>query len=147
MKRIAHIADGFIANISILPDNFELPVDTMLESDALEQGYTRRPKTEAELAEEYRLSHPPRWIEFSDALPVEVDQLLTAAQAVSPRLALALGVGLGKAADGDSRVFLNAWQTARGIGLVSPELMIGLQGLAVQFDLPAEFVAGLAASQ
>ena len=103
--------------------------------------------TEAEREAYYRATHPPRWIEFSDALPVEVDAVLAAAQAVSPRLALALGVGLGKAADGDSRVFLSAWQTARGIGLIPPELVTGLQTLATQFDLPAEFVAGLAGPQ
>jgi hypothetical protein len=100
--------------------------------------------TEAEREAYYRATHPPRWIEFSDSLPVEVDQLLAAAQAVSPRLALALGVGLGKAADGDSRVFLGAWQTCRGIGLIPPELVQGLQLLATQHDLPPEFVAGLA---
>jgi hypothetical protein len=100
--------------------------------------------TEAEREAYYRATHPPRWIEFNNALPVEVDQLLAAAQAVSPRLALALGVGLGKAADGDSRVFLGAWQTCRGIGLISAELMQGLQLLATQHDLPPEFVAGLA---
>lgn len=103
--------------------------------------------TEAEQAAYYRATHPPQWIEFNDALPVDVDGLLAAAQAVSPRLALALGVGLGKAADGDSRVFLGAWQTCRGIGLVSPELVAGLQVLATQFDLPPEFVAGLAGPQ
>jgi hypothetical protein len=100
--------------------------------------------SEAEREAYYRATHPPRWIEFSDALPPEVDQLLAAAQAVSPRLALALGVGLGKAADGDSRVFLSAWQTARGVGLIPPEMVQGLQVLAVHFDLPADFVAGLA---
>jgi hypothetical protein len=100
--------------------------------------------TEAEREAYYRATHPPRWIEFNNALPVQVDQLLAAAQAVSPRLALALGVGLGKAADGDSRVFLGAWQTCRGIGLIPPELVQGLQLLATQYDLPPEFVAGLA---
>jgi hypothetical protein len=103
--------------------------------------------TQAEREAHYRQTHPPRWIEFSDALPVEVDQLLAAAQTVSPRLALALGVGLGKAADGDSRVFLSAWQTCRGIGLIAPELVTGLQMLATQYDLPAEFVVGLAGAQ
>jgi hypothetical protein len=103
--------------------------------------------TEAEQEAYYRATHPPQWIAFNDALPAEVDQLLAAAQAVSPRLALALGVGLGKAADGDSRVFLSAWQTCRGIGLISPELVQGLQMLATQFDLPAEFVTGLAGPQ
>jgi hypothetical protein len=103
--------------------------------------------SQAEQQAYYRATHPPRWIEFSDALPVEVDGLLAAAQAVSPRLALALGVGLGKAADGDSRVFLSAWQTARGLGLISAELVTGLQVLATQYDLPAEFIAGLAGPQ
>jgi hypothetical protein len=103
--------------------------------------------TQAEREAHYRQAHPPRWIEFSDALPVEVDQLLAAAQTVSPRLALALGVGLGKAADGDSRVFLSAWQTCRGIDLIAPELVTGLQMLATQYDLPAEFVVGLAGPQ
>jgi len=103
--------------------------------------------SQAEQQAYYRQTHPPRWIEFSDALPVEVDGLLANAQAVSPRLALALGVGLGKAADGDSRVFLSAWQTARGLGLISAELVAGLQMLATQYDLPPEFVAGLAGPQ
>jgi hypothetical protein len=41
-------------------------------------------------------------------------------------------------------VFLGAWQTARGLGLIPPELVQGLQLLATQHDLPPEFVAGLA---
>jgi hypothetical protein len=52
-------------------------------------------------------------------------------------------VGLGKAADGDSRVFLGAWQNAKALGLVPAELIEGIQMLATQYDLPAEFVGGL----
>lgn len=63
--------------------------------------------------------------------------------APAPALAMALSVGLGKAADGDSRVFLSAWQTARGQGLVSSGLVEALQIMATAHDLPAEFVAGL----
>jgi hypothetical protein len=44
-------------------------------------------------------------------------------------------------------VFLSAWQTARGLGLISAELVAGLQMLATQYDLPPEFVAGLAGPQ
>jgi hypothetical protein len=91
----------------------------------------------------YRATHPPQWIAFWAALPPDVDTLLNAAQAASPRLAMSLGVGLGKAADGDSRVFLGAWQSARSLGLISPELVTAVQVLAAQHDLPAEFVAGL----
>jgi hypothetical protein len=143
MKRIAHIVDGFIANVSIAADNAGLPAGTILEADALSQGFTRRPKTEQEIADEYRATNPPRWIEFWAALPADVDALLAAARAASPRLELGLGVGLGKAADGDSRVFLSAWQQAKSLGLIPPELVAGVQELAVEFDLPAEFVGGL----
>jgi hypothetical protein len=99
--------------------------------------------SDAEQEAYYRATHPPQWIAFWAALPPEVDTLLNAAQAASPRLALSLGVGLGKAADGDSRVFLGAWQSARSLGLISPELVTAVQMLATQHDLPAEFVAGL----
>jgi hypothetical protein len=92
----------------------------------------------------YRATHPPRWIEFWAALPSDVDALLAAARAASPRLELGLGVGLGKAADGDSRVFLAAWQSAKALGLVPAELVQGIQMLATAHDLPAEFVGGLA---
>lgn len=100
--------------------------------------------TPAEAEAYYRATHPPRWLEFSDALPPEVDQLLNAARAASPRLELGLGVGLGRAADGDSRAFLSAWQTARAAGLVPNDLAQGLRALAVTYDLPADFVEGLA---
>jgi hypothetical protein len=99
--------------------------------------------SEAEQEAYYRATNPPRWIEFWAALPADVDALLAAARAASPRLELGLGVGLGKAADGDSRVFLGAWQQAKSLGLIPPELVAGVQALAVAFDLPAEFVGGL----
>jgi hypothetical protein len=100
--------------------------------------------SEAEQEAYYRATHPPRWIEFWAALPSDVDALLAAARAASPRLELGLGVGLGKAADGDSRVFLAAWQSAKALGLVAPELVTGIQMLATAHDLPAEFIGGLA---
>jgi hypothetical protein len=99
--------------------------------------------TEAERQAYYRATHPPRWIEFWDALPAEVDGLLAAARTVSPKLELGLGVGFGQAAQGDSRSFLAAWQKATTLGLVPPELAAGVQSLAVAFDLPADFVGGL----
>jgi hypothetical protein len=91
----------------------------------------------------YRANNPPRWIEFWAALPDEVDELLNTAGAVKKRLEHGLSVGLGQAAQGDSRVFLSAWQQAKSLGLIPPELVAGVQGLAVAFDLPAEFVGGL----
>ena len=121
-----------------------MEVMPVLVAGQWQQRWEVVPLTEEEQAERYRLTHPPRWIEFWAALPPEVDTLLTAAQAASPRLALSLGVGLGKAADGDSRVFLGAWTTATTLGLVSPALIAAVQSLAVAHDLPAEFVEGLA---
>ncbi len=91
----------------------------------------------------YRATHPARWIPFWAALPADVDTLLSTARSVSQRLGASLEVGLGKAADGDSRVFLGAWQQATAIGLVTPELAAGVQALAVIHDLPPEFVAGM----
>lgn len=47
MKRIAHIEDGYIVNVSLAKDDAELQPGTMLESDAIAQGLTWRPVTEA----------------------------------------------------------------------------------------------------
>jgi hypothetical protein len=99
--------------------------------------------SEAEQEAYYRANNPPRWIEFWAALPADVDALLAAARAASPRLEHGLSVGLGQAAQGDSRVFLGSWQQAKSLGLIPPELVAGVQALAVAFDLPAEFVGGL----
>lgn len=102
--------------------------------------------SDAEREAYYRATHPPRWIEFNAALPADVNLLLAQAQQLNRHdLYLGLGVGLGKAADGDSRVFLGAWQQARAGGLIPAELVATVQALAVQYDLPAEFVGGLAA--
>jgi hypothetical protein len=99
--------------------------------------------TEAEQEAVYRANNPPRWIEFWAALPDEVDELLNTAGAVKKRLEHGLSVGLGQAAQGDSRVFLGSWQQAKALGLIPPELVAGVQALALAFDLPPEFIGGL----
>lgn len=101
--------------------------------------------TDAEKEAYYRATHPPRWLEFGAAVQgmAVINTMLAAALEAAPALAMALSVGLGKAADGDSRVFLSAWQTARGQGLVSAGLVEALQIMATAHDLPAKFVAGL----
>ncbi|MEN9766865.1 MAG: hypothetical protein RLZZ32_825 [Cyanobacteriota bacterium] len=107
------------------------------------------PLTEAEQEAYYRQTHPPRWLEFGQAVQADpaINALLAVALQQAPALAMALSVGLGKAADGDSRVFLAAWGTARGLGLVSAELVASTQAAAEAHDLPAEFIAGLARAQ
>jgi len=94
----------------------------------------------------YRATHPPRWVEFGNAVLADagINALLATALQQAPALALALSVGLGKAADGDSRVFVTAWSTACALGLVSDDLISATQLLAAAHDLPAEFIAALA---
>jgi hypothetical protein len=89
----------------------------------------------------------PRWLEFGAVVMglAEVKALVNQAVALGETpLAMGLAVGLGKAADGESRVFLGAWHQAVAGGLVPAELITQVQALAVAFDLPAEFIAGLA---
>jgi hypothetical protein len=89
----------------------------------------------------------PRWLEFGAVVMglVEVKGLVNQAIAIGETpLAMGLAVGLGKAADGESRVFLGAWHQAVAGALVPAELITQVQALAAGFDLPAEFIAGLA---
>lgn len=46
MKRIAHIDGTTIVNVSLAKDDAPLAPNTMLESDALEAGYTYKTKNE-----------------------------------------------------------------------------------------------------
>lgn len=88
-----------------------------------------------------------RWLEFGAVVMglAEVKVLLNQAIAIGETpLVMGLAVGLGKAADGESRVFIGAWRQAVAGNLVPVELITQVQALAVSFDLPAEFIAGLA---
>ena len=103
--------------------------------------------SEAEAADYYRATHPPRWLEFGAVVMAlsAIKALLNGGIAAGETpLALGLAVGLGKAADGDSRVFMNTWHQACAAGLIPPELITNMQMLATAHDLPAEFIAGLA---
>jgi len=142
----------FYGVFRVLPQEqpeFDPAVERVQEVAPIEDGgqwlqqWELVPLTEVEQEAYYRANNPPRWIEFWAALPPEVDTLLAQSRAASQRLGASLEIGLGKAADGDSRVFLLAWQQAKAIGLIPPELVAGVQALAVAFDLPAHFVQGL----
>lgn len=89
----------------------------------------------------------PKWTAFGSVVmeQAEIKALLNQAIAIgeSP-LAMGLAVGLGKAADGDSRVFMDAWNKAVAGGLATAELIAQIQALGSSYDLPAEFIAGLA---
>ena len=104
------------------------------------------PLTPEEQAAYRAATHPPRWLEFGQVVQAspEINALLGKALIDAPALAMALSVGLGKAPDGDSRIFLAAWRSALGLGLINDELITLMQGAAQAHDLPAEFIAGLA---
>ncbi len=86
-----------------------------------------------------------QWVQFAQALAGsdEIKALLWTTEAVNPVLREMLGVGLGQAAQGNSRTFLAAWGDVVAAGLVSTELAAQMQSLAAGFDLPAEFMEGL----
>jgi len=88
----------------------------------------------------------PQWVAFGAVLLADpaVNQMLGAALSAAPAVAMSISVGLGKAADGDSQVFMMSWAGAHGLGLISPELIAHVQSLAAAYDLPAELITGLA---
>jgi hypothetical protein len=53
-------------------------------------------------------------------------------------------VGLQNASEGDSRVFLNSWNAAYAMELISPALITTVQELATEYDLPQTFIDSLA---
>jgi hypothetical protein len=118
-----------------------------LENGAWVQQWEIVALTEQEQAAAFQALNPPQWVAFGAVVQANpgINALLGTALQTVPGLAMSLSVGLGKAADGDSRVFMEAWMFARSLELVSVELLETLQGLAGQFNLPAEFIAALGA--
>jgi hypothetical protein len=47
------------------------------------------------------------------------------------------------ASEGDSRVFLNSWNAAFAMGLLSAELIVTMQEIAAEYDLPESFIDAL----
>ena len=87
----------------------------------------------------------PRWVDFSSvimALP-SVNLMLGAVLQNAPGLYGGLVVGLQNASEGDSRVFLNSWNVAYTMGLISPELIATVQEIAGEYDLPEAFIEAL----
>ena len=87
----------------------------------------------------------PRWVDFSGvimALP-SVNLMLGAVLQNAPGLYGGLVVGLQNASEGDSRVFLNSWNVAYTMGLISPELIATVQEIAGEYDLPEAFIEAL----
>jgi hypothetical protein len=87
----------------------------------------------------------PRWVDFSAivmSLPA-INVMLGAVLQAAPGLYGGLVVGLQNASEGDSRVFLNSWNAAFAMGLLSAELITTVQQLAAEYDLPEAFIDAL----
>jgi hypothetical protein len=87
----------------------------------------------------------PRWVDFSAivmSLPA-INVMLSAVLQAAPGLCGGMWVGLDKASEGDSRVFLNAWTTSYAMGLLSAELITTVKGIAGEYDLPEAFIDAL----
>jgi hypothetical protein len=87
----------------------------------------------------------PRWVDFSAAIMAlpAINVMLGAVLQAAPGLYGGLVVGLQNASEGDSRVFLNSWNAAFTMGLLSAELITTVQGVAGEYDLPQEFIDAL----
>ena len=87
----------------------------------------------------------PRWVEFSSAIMAAqaVNTMLAAVLQVAPGLYGGLVVGLQQASEGDSRVFINSWNAAKAINLISADLAEIVQLLGTEYDLPPEFITAL----
>ena len=96
-----------------------------------------------EKAARYRLTHPPRWVEFANA--VTSDPTVAELYENAPRLlAHSLTGGLLQAVNQrDPRPFAAAWNKAKAALLVPPPLEQAILALAVAHDLPEDFVATL----
>jgi hypothetical protein len=88
----------------------------------------------------------PLWVDFSAAVMTDssVNTMLTTLLQSAPGLYGGLVVGLQQASQGDTRVFLNSWHAAHGLGVIPDALITDVQQHATAHDLPSAFVAGLA---
>ena len=87
----------------------------------------------------------PRWVDFSAVIMAHpsVNLMLGEVLQNAPGLYGGLVVGLQNASEGDSRVFLNSWNAAYTMGLISPELITIVQEIAGEYDLPEAFIGAL----
>lgn len=86
-----------------------------------------------------------KWLEFGAALAADpsVNQFVAAIAATAPVLHLMIGVGLGQAAQGDVRTFLEAWKLGLATERIPADLQQHLIDMASSYDLPQRFIDGL----
>lgn len=87
----------------------------------------------------------PQWVQFGAALAAapEVQTLVASLASLNPVTHLMLGVGLGQAAEGNLATFVPTWRRLVESGVVSPELLALLVGLARAHALPQSFIDSL----
>ena len=87
----------------------------------------------------------PRWVDFSAAIMAmpAINIMLGTLLQNAPGLYGGLVVGLQNASEGDTRVFLNSWSAGYAMELISPELIITVQEVAGEYDLPQSFIQAL----
>jgi hypothetical protein len=87
----------------------------------------------------------PRWVDFSAivmSLPA-INVMLGAVLQAAPGLYGGMWLACTNASEGDSRVFLNSWNAAFAMGLLSAELITTVQEIAGEYDLPESFIDAL----
>lgn len=105
MKRIAHIFDGYIVNVSLGKDDAELQPGQMLEADAIAQGFGLAPQ-----------KNPPKSWPDVEAFIAEftMDEMAAIGLSSDPTIA-----GL--------RLLLSAWRSA--VHSEDPRVILGLNAL------------------
>lgn len=126
------------------PENYKaVEVQPLLNGPPFYQRWEIIEMTNEEKRQYYRANHPPRWLEFVANLPSSVNNMLTAAIGQDALTALKIPAGMLEAKNGDDRLFLQAWNTAKAANLVNEQLAEEIKNLATYYDLPDSFVEGL----
>jgi len=86
------------------------------------------------------------FLSHRESLPA-INIMLGAVLQAAPGLYGGLVVGLQNASEGDSRVFLNSWNAAFAMGLLSAELIVTVQEIVGEYDLPESFIEALAPAE
>ena len=86
-----------------------------------------------------------KWLEFGAALAADpaINQFVATIAQAAPVLHLMIGVGLGQAAQGDVRTFLEAWGLGLAAEMIPADLQQHLITMASGYDLPQRFIDGL----
>lgn len=74
----------------------------------------------------------------------EINQMLGSVMNAAPAIYGGLVVGLSEISKGNSPLFLSAWNGAKQLVQVSPEVVASLKATAAAHDLPRPFIDALA---